>query len=217
MLVVDLTTPFGEKLVTAGFIIGGIALDRIIGYFKNRKANKRQKLSLESIEEQVQRIMKELSVNGGGSVKDVSIETHKEVLKHSKLIEDLQTRTDLLRAQSRAKLEMQLNLDEDPAFLTNENGEFTYVNSAIQDMFGLTKAEMLKFGWLKAISNPREKEDVREALRYSVEERISFSVNFNIVNQRTKTTYLIEMVADPVWDERGNPLWFFGKAKIKTT
>lgn len=206
----------GQQLTTGIMFLLVIAIDRIVGWLKNKKAHKVMSTSVETLLAQIRDIKAETTTNGGGSMKDMVIATNKKVELTTQTLNDLKRSFRKQEAQQKARLELQLNENHEMTFLCNKDGECTFVNKALQLGFGMNKESLLDFGWLRAIENQKEKEEVSRSWKYSVSNEISYSMDYTVTNQINRTKIEVTVFADPIWDDDGNLMWYFGKIKIKS-
>jgi len=80
-------------------------------------------------------------------------------------------------------------------------------------MFGLSRADMLGDGWLKAILH---REDVYHAWRFAVENRTPYDAGYTVLNQATKEEREAETSAKAVLSAGGEVLCYIGIVKWKS-
>src|SRR4029079_961829 len=160
MFLIDLPTlsDLGQQVTTGIMFVLALALDRLVGWLKNKKSHKTMSTSMETLVSQVQEIKSEITTNGGGSMKDMVIATNKKVEATTQTLNDLKGLFKQQLSQQKARLELTLNESEEMIFLCNKDGECTFVNKALQLSFGMNKETLLDYGWLRAIENQKEKE-----------------------------------------------------------
>lgn len=194
--------------IYAGFLSAATAaLVAFSQFILNKKPKAEAKNNFETIISKVNSMEAELKTNGGSSLKDFVMKTHSE-------ISDVKADIKNIVSQQRARLEMQFNASTECIFLANEDGNVTFSNKSLQLLFGLNKDEMYDLGGLKAIENQHEREAVLSSWQYSIEEQIPFSMEFGIVNQVSRTRKKVMCYAEPIRDDDGALMWFFGKVKI---
>lgn len=71
-----------------------------------------------------------------------------------------------------------------PTFECDEFGLCVWVNTALANLFGMERAEMLGNGWLKAVDSD-DKQRVWRTFKESIEQNIPYSSNYTVVSQRT--------------------------------
>ncbi len=71
-----------------------------------------------------------------------------------------------------------------PTFECDETGQCVWVNTALADLFGMDKSDLLGTHWLKAIHSD-DKVRVWNAWQEAIRLRIPYSMEYTIVNQRT--------------------------------
>jgi PAS domain S-box-containing protein len=108
----------------------------------------------------------QLRVNGGSTVKDLSLDTYNLALL----------------AQFRSQQTM--NSSNVGMFEADSSGYWTWANVAVYDMLGLDSRQVLGNGWLSAI-DPNEERIVHEQWKHTIEENIPYSWDFHVINKRT--------------------------------
>lgn len=190
-------------------LVSALAIQSIVNWLRAQKPKKQMTGNLETIMIKVDKMEKELSPNGGTSMKDMVTNTHHQVI-------DLQTKVKAISVQQRARLEMQLNSSLDYYMLFNEDGECIFANDALVNLVSIAKEDLLYSGWVSMIHTQEERERVIELFDSAVTRQIGFRECTTICNARTKEKFSAEISSKPIWDDEGNPLWFSGKIKVIT-
>lgn len=122
---------------------------------------------LDSIDVYLKDLKKELSYNGGNTLKD-AVTKSLELLTLLKL-----------------KFTYQLSTSETPMFECEPvEGKCIWVNNALCELFGMAHEEMLGFGWLAGV-NESEREDVYNHWNIAVTKKIPYSWTYSVINQKT--------------------------------
>jgi PAS domain S-box-containing protein len=141
----------------------------------------------------VKEIRKELSPNGGTSIKDT-------VNKLAEGVEKIATSIDNLTTQgTRMELRQQsiLNSISVPTFERDNKGNCTYANKAYLDLTGRTMEEVRGMGWLNVI-HPEDRERVLADWLRSTAQQRNFEDTFRVVNRQDQMIYEVNVVAEAV-------------------
>jgi PAS domain S-box-containing protein len=76
----------------------------------------------------------------------------------------------------------------------NADGEVTWVNNAMADLFGMSKDEMLGRGWLTGVK-AGERHRVWDEWMETVDQDIPYEAEYTVVNQKTRNETPIRTVA----------------------
>ncbi len=80
------------------------------------------------------------------------------------------------------------------AFERDTNGDTTWVNKAICEMFGLTEEEMMGNGWLSGVAE-KERADVWRKWIDHIENNIPYEDEFTVRNHKTGERFRVRVVA----------------------
>jgi PAS domain S-box-containing protein len=137
-------------------------------------------------------IKKELTPNGGTSMKDT-------VNKLAVGIEKISTNMESLALQgNRMELRQQniLNSVSVPTFETNEQGECTFANRAYLELIGRSMDEIRGPSWINMI-HPDDRVKVQAEWDAAIHQRRNFELTYRIVC-REKMVYDVSCVASPI-------------------
>lgn len=141
--------------------------------------------------ERIDKVYAELTPNGGGSIKD----------KIDRLTRDV--------AILRGGLSFSLALNPHSIFEADPEGECTFANVALCEMFGLPQAEMLGRGWLSVLEGSAAREKAWDTWASCVEKRIPYLDRYQIRNARTGEKFWVRAHAVPAGHPE-KPLHFYG-------
>lgn len=147
---------------------------------------------LDSMDTSIKSIKKELTYNGGNSLKDVVAKT----LKLATLLE--------------LRHKYELNISEKPMYECEASGgRCTWVNDSLCELFGMSHEEMLGLGWLRAIKE-EERQEVYEHWMHAIQTNIPYSWSYTIVNQKTGDEIEVKSTANAVSLSNGTILQYHG-------
>lgn len=109
-----------------------------------------------------------------------------------------------------AKASMIFEEDPIPRFECNTNGQFTWTNRALQEIFGLSGEQMKGDGWLAAI-HPDDLDSVAKRWRDTVAHWIPYRARYRVVNVKTNKEIKCEATAAVISDTSENALTIWGK------
>ena len=124
-------------------------------------------------------VKRELTTNGGASMKDVMIQTRD-------IAHIAAARANAISNHSRFSM-----------FECDPSGKCVFANESLCEMFGLDRAEMIEYGWLGAIVD-EERAATNDAWAKAVKEHIPYSWNYHIKNRRTGEIVACSAHAHPV-------------------
>lgn len=137
-------------------------------------------------------IEKEVTPNGGGSIKDMISN-----INSLALIANLRTRR-IISTNPTAIYECE------PV-----DGKCITANSALCEMFGLSEAEMLGAGWLTAIV-PDQRQKCWEGYQKSIESDIPYEWNYEVINHKTREKFFCRTEMFVLRDSKGKPILYQG-------
>ena len=88
-------------------------------------------------------------------------------------------------------------------------GDFTWVNNALADIFGMSKDEMLYQGWLSGVKHT-ERQKVWSEWHNAVNNDIPYECEYTVVNQKTRKEVLVRTSAVAHRNLDGEILGFYG-------
>jgi PAS domain S-box-containing protein len=141
-------------------------------------------------------IEKEVTPNGGGSMKDVL-----NSVSNLALIANLRTK-QIIATHPVAIYECE------PV-----NGRCITANSVLCDLFGLSEAQMLGAGWLSALSSS-DRQNCWESFQKAIESDIPYEWNYTIVNHKTKETHKCRTEMVVLRDQKGRPILYQGVVEV---
>lgn len=143
-----------------------------------------------SIKNDMAAVKKELTYNGGSSLKDQINE---------------------MKGLQEARFFTQQNQNPTPLYNCNKMGECTFSNTALAELFGMHYTEMLGKGWLAAIGETQvERENVYEEWINSVRNDLPFEREYTVVNQKTKEKILCRSKAEAQRKKDGEVMFYLG-------
>lgn len=135
-------------------------------------------------------VYKELTPNGGGSLKD-------QVTSTCRVVEVLA-----------AKHRIQLELDKRAAFETDEQGIYRWVNKSYCRATGYTTEEIEQNGW-KSLIHPDDRARVTNEWNQAVSDKRDYHQSYRLVCQDDKVLNVI-VEASPLLDTKRNILGYLG-------
>lgn len=138
-------------------------------------------------------VKRELTANGGSSMKDALIQTRD------------------MAAIASARANALSNHSKFCMYECDPHGRCTFANAALCELFGLDSGAMLDHGWLSAIVD-EERAAAADAWTKAVKENTPYSWTYHIRNQRTKEVILCSTSAQPV-NAGGKIIAFTGSVK----
>lgn len=120
-------------------------------------------------------------------------------------------------AQAQSECDIRHRLSENKLhtaiFVCNIEGQCTYSNDYLCELFGLSYEEMLDTGWLSVIL---EEDRIRTYDKWieCVKKKIPYSTTYTIQNNRTKQIYHVKANAWCISDLCGTPICYLGSVEI---
>jgi PAS domain S-box-containing protein len=142
-------------------------------------------------------IEKEVTPNGGGSLKDIVKSTNDLAL-----VSDLRTK-QMIVVHPTAMYECE------PI-----QGKCTNANITLCELFGLDEPRMLGNGWLTAI-DPHHRQECWDGYQAAILSDIPYSWEYTIINQRTGESIACKTEMNVLRDKKGKPLLFQGFVERK--
>jgi len=140
---------------------------------------------------QLASIIAELRPNGGSSLRDSVEMTRKMVAMAS-------ARSRYLASNS-----------NDAVYECGADGRCTWSSPALCKLFGLTEAEMMGHGWLKAIKET-EVATVRHTWATSITDGIPYECDYTVVHRASRTEWKCHTSAVAVTDQSGKTVGYLG-------
>lgn len=94
-------------------------------------------------------------------------------------------------------------------FECDKDGDCTWVNKALCEIFGMTSEEILGHGWVAAIIEDQRSKVFAEWMN-SVKNDFPFTWQYNIINKESGENIRIAVTSITVRDDHGEPILFFG-------
>lgn len=190
----------GELTTEMGTVLGAGALyilAEVGKWLKNRKSTTAVKTgvsevlgSIKALESDIREIKKELTYNGGSSLKDQINE---------------------MKGLQEARFYTQQNQQPTPIYNCNKIGDCTFSNTALSELFGMHYTEMLGKGWLAAIGeNQVDREAVYDEWINSVKNDLPFEREYTVVNQKTKEKFRCRTKAEAQRKKDGEVMFYLG-------
>lgn len=198
-------------MILAGFLdsaqhlsyLAVVAVPAIIAGAVKAHQKIRQKYARnEALHVKVDSILKELTPNGGGSIKDAVTSMRNDVKM-------LKANVSILRDG----LRFSLGLQPSAVFETDEHGRCTNASPALCDMFGKTHEEMLGLGWLSAIESAEGRDRAWTNWRSAVESGVPYKDRYLVHNERTGERFYAYSRAMASKTEDGVIRYFFGSVE----
>jgi PAS domain S-box-containing protein len=174
----------------------------VAGAFKAHQALRLRAQRVVELHSKVDTILKELTPNGGGSIKDAVTSMREDVRK-------LKTNVAVLRDG----LRFSLGLQPTAVFETDAHGLCTNASPALCDMFGKTHEEMIGLGWLAAIHSAEERDRAWVNWRSAVESGVPYKDRYLIHNEKTGERFYAESRAVASKTDDGKVAYFFGSVE----
>lgn len=146
----------------------------VAGAIKAHRVLKLRAQKVVALHSKVDAILKELTPNGGGSLKD-------QVTSMRADVKTLKANVAVLRDG----LRFSLGLQPTAVFETNEAGRCTNASPALCEMFGMTHEEMLGLGWLAALASAEERDRAWLNWRSAVESGVPYKDRYLVHNVKT--------------------------------
>jgi PAS domain S-box-containing protein len=89
------------------------------------------------------------------------------------------------------------------------DGNWTWVNNALVEMFGMSKDEMLHQGWLMGVKHT-ERQHVWEQWHIAIKNDIPYEAEYTVVNQKTRVESKVRVTAVAHKNLDGQVLGFYG-------
>lgn len=147
---------------------------------------------LYSMDDSIKFIKKELTYNGGNSLKDVVAKTFET--------------TTLLKLRYRHDMSVSERAIFECEPLT---GRCTWVNDALCELFGMSHEDMLGFGWLRAVRED-QREEVHSHWKTAVDNNIPYSWSYYVVNQKTGDSLEVRATANAICLSNGTIIQYHG-------
>ena len=174
----------------------------VAGAIKAHRVLKMRARRVVELHTKVDTILKELTPNGGGSIKDAVTAMREDVKK-------LKANVAVLRDG----LRFSLGLQPTAVFETDETGRCTNASPALCDMFGMTHEEMLGLGWLAAIHSAEERDRAWLNWRSAVESGVPYKDRYLVHNARTGERFYAASRAVASKTDDGVVRYFFGSVE----
>lgn len=171
----------------------------VAGAIKAHRVLKLRAQKVVALHAKVDIIIKELTPNGGGSIKDQVTLTRDDVKM-------LKANVAVLRDG----LRFSLGLQPTAVFETNEAGRCTNASPALCEMFGMTHEEMLGLGWLAAIASAEERDRAWLNWRSAVDSGVPYKDRYLVHNARTGEKFHAVSRAVASKTDDGVVRYFFG-------
>lgn len=149
-------------------------------------------------------VYKQITPNGGSSVAD-------KVGDILSQVGELQKQVTTISNQLAVEVSCRRFLFQrspDAIYECARNGDCTWVNQALADLFGVSRTEALGRGWLKAVHIDDRLETWR-LWQKSVELRVPYEATYRV--EDGEGGYVrVRTAADACYDKEGQPMGFFG-------
>jgi PAS domain S-box-containing protein len=145
-----------------------------------------------SIESKLDKIIYELTINGGNSTKDVI-----------KSVRDA-----VVRVESRQQALLDTIDGHEGLFECNLSGEWIWVNKKLCYLLGVTKEDLLGYGFINYIKQ-EYRENVREEYLACIEENREFLLEFPVIRAGANEL-MITMKTNKMVDRKGVLIGYFG-------
>lgn len=145
---------------------------------------------ISTIKEDITSVKKELTYNGGSSLKDQINE---------------------MKGLQEARFFWQQNIQEEALFNCDKMGDCTFSNKALCELFGMHYTEMSGKGWLKAIGETQhEREDAYNAWISSIRNQLPYEYQYTVVNQKTGAKIKCIAKAEAMRNKSGEVMYYIG-------
>jgi PAS domain S-box-containing protein len=149
--------------------------------------------AIQNIDKDISVIKKELTTNGGTSIKDTinQIKIQLVIQEHRHFVQK----------------------EDDIFWEANNKGEFVKISEKMCHIFGMSTESMINNGWQSAIL-ASDRESVFESWKHSNINAIPWNMEFRIVNQTNHETVQLFSNAYPVFDQNKSLIYWVGTIKI---
>ena len=187
----DVITKIGAALGSLG--ISWAALFRPIKRYINRKAAENREKA-----EKINRILKELSPNGGASLRDV--------------INRIEHNTIRLENRFRAYVDLS---NETGVFESDAEGKCVFANKVLCDYLGLHPEQVMGNGWINGVFGA-DRQKVWDEWKSAVEQRRDFNMEHRLHNDQANRITEVTVYATPLVF-KGNLYGWLGTVTPKTS
>lgn len=174
----------------------------VAGFLKFHRVLRTRRQQRDLLLSKVDTILKEMTPNGGGSLKDAVNAMRTDVQK-------LKAGVAILRDG----LRFSLGLQPTAVFETDETGRCTNASPALCDMFGKTHEEMLGLGWLSAIESAEGRDRVWVNWRSAVESGMPYKDRYLVHNEKTGERFYVSSRAVSSKTDDGVVRYYFGSVE----
>lgn len=92
----------------------------------------------------------------------------------------------------------------------NKEGECTYANNNLCEMFGLSPEQMKGKGWLRAIDGEEERLKVWQIWQNAIKNHLPYEVHYKIRNRKTQEVINCITTAYTCLDDKNEAIYYFG-------
>lgn len=188
-----------------------VSRDMII-WLKNKKNRSAFNETLNTIVTELSAVKSELQLNGGKTTKDLTLQNHNLLQEFVGQVRELFVQVKELTIQQRARLEHQLNESPDCQLIFNSQGDCTFANEAVQEMFSRGYEAFHDNSWFNLIKNQAERERIKKSWDFSIQNRIGFTEEFQV--KGNLSLQRVFMSAKPIFDDDGKVIWYIAKIKL---
>lgn len=149
-------------------------------------------IRLEKLEEIHTDIKKELTPNGGSSMKDIITALNDKVSRICDNSSYLASQFSRLEALQKSIV----NTSEKPTFETDPSGAFVFANKAYLQLVGRSLEDIKNFGWINII-HPDDRMTVKREWESAMADNRNFELTFKIIC-REKIIYRVYCEAHPI-------------------
>lgn len=151
--------------------------------------------SIKAIKSDLTVIKSELSFNSGKSLKDMVYR---------------------IAGETEAFFAIKMNADDVPIYVCDSEGQCTFANTQLCNLFGLDYNQMLGYGWLSAVGKTQhEKDSTYDDWREAIKKDIPYVTEYTVVNQKTGEEIPVKTRAIPVRGKKGEILFYKGEVEKK--
>lgn len=181
-----------DKLITGVSALIGAVTGGITAVKAKHKVTKDLLSKVETLQKGLDAITTELSPNGGSSFRD----------KVTRIEESI----DLLKARWR----LSLTSSSIGQYECDAEGQCTYANRALCEMFGLDESQMMGNGWLASIDHT-DRARVWDDWVRDIAKDIPYEDRYTVVNARTGERIPVKTIAVAHRSRVGKILGFYGR------
>lgn len=167
-------------------------LDRRVQELEKSKSHDEILLQLNKLDETYNDIKKEMTQNGGSSMKDMITALSEKITKICDNSGALANQFNRLEALQKSIV----NTSDRPTFETDPSGACIFANKAYLELVSRAFEDIKNFGWINII-HPDDRQMVKKEWESAVNDNRNFELSFRII-KREQTIYRVFCEAHPI-------------------